>query len=576
MFFDLVIRGGAIADGRGSPLFDADIAIKDGKIAEVGSVSGAGTEEIDARGKLVAPGFVDVHSHYDGQAIWDDRLLCSGWHGITTTVMGNCGVGFAPVRPEDREVLVELMEGVEDIPGPVMREGLTWDWSSFPEFMDALERRPHDIDMCAQLPHSALRVYVMGARAVRREEATAEDIAEMRRLTAEAMHAGAFGFTTSRTFNHRTLKGELIPSMGATLEEFAGVAKGLSDAGKGVLQIIADLPPETREGEFAIMRGMVEACGRPLSATVLQRNSDPDGFRDFMSMIEDAVADGLPMHAQVAPRPIGTLFSIDMHRHPFCFHPSYKAIAEEPLDRKIAIMRDPAFRDKILSERADHHTDQQVRRVQQFDYLFPFGDPPNYTPAREDSVTAIAAREGRTVLEVAYDLLLEDDGKAMLFAPNNNYADYTLDACKEMMENPNAIVALSDGGAHVEHIMDVSYSTYLLTYWGRDRAEGALDVSWLIKRMTGDAAAKLGLLDRGIIAPGYKADINVIDHDRLRIGRPYMVNDLPMGAKRLLQEAEGYEATIVSGVPIYREGVATGALPGKLVRGAQVAPATAL
>lgn len=573
MSHDLVIRGGKIADGKGSPLFEADVAISDGKIAEIGSVGGTGAEEIDARGKLVAPGFVDVHSHYDGQAIWDDRLLCSGWHGVTTTVFGNCGVGFAPVRAEHRDHLVEMMEGVEDIPGPVMREGLPWNWSSFPDFLDALEKRPHDIDFCAQLPHSALRVYVMGERAVRREEATAEDIAEMRRLAEEAMHAGAFGFTTSRTKNHRTLKGELIPSFGATMEEFAGVAMGLKDAGKGVLQIIADLPPESRAHEFAIMRGMVEASGRPLSATVLQRNTDPDGFRDFMNMIQDAVDDGLPMHAQVAPRPIGTLFSLDMHRHPFCFHPSYKAIAEEPLDRKVTIMRDPAFRERILSESAEHHTEQQVRRVQSFDYLFPFGDPPNYTPSRDDSVTAIAAREGRTVFEVAYDLLMEDDGRAMLFAPNNNYADYTLNACKELMEDDNAIVALSDGGAHVEHIMDVSYSTYLLTYWGRDRAEGALDASWLIKRMTGDAADKLGLLDRGILAPGYKADINVIDHDRLRIGRPYMVNDLPMGAKRLLQKADGYEATIVSGVPIYREGEATGALPGKLVRGAQAVPA---
>ena len=572
MSFDLVIRGGSVADGRGSPLYEADLAITDGKITEVGTVTGQGKEEIDARGKLVAPGFVDVHSHYDGQAIWDDRLLCSGWHGVTTTVMGNCGVGFAPVRPEDRDVLVELMEGVEDIPGSVMRDGLPWDWSTFPEFLDVLERRPHDIDYCAQLPHSALRVYVMGDRAVRRETATSDDIAEMRRLAEEAMHAGAFGFTTSRTQNHRTLKGELIPSMGATTEEYAGVAQGLKDAGKGVLQIIADLPPETRANEFAIMRAMVEASGRPLSATVLQRNSDPNGFREFMAMIDAAVADGLPMHAQVAPRPIGTLFSIDMHRHPFCFHPSYKAIAEEPLDKKVAIMCDPEFRKKILSESADHHTEQQVRRVQMFEYLFPFGDPPNYTPKKQDSVAGIAEREGISPFEVAYDLLLLNNGHGMLFAPNNNYADYTLNACKELMEHPHAIVALSDGGAHVEHIMDVSYSTYLLTYWGRDRPEGALDPSWLISRMTGAPAAKLGLHDRGILGPGYKADINIIDHDRLKIGYPYMVNDLPMGAKRLLQKADGYEATIVSGVPIYREGEATNELPGKLVRGAQPSP----
>jgi N-acyl-D-aspartate/D-glutamate deacylase len=320
------------------------------------------------------------------------------------------------------------------------------------------------------------------------------------------------------------------------------------------------------------MRRMVEASGRPLSVTVLQRNNDPEGYRDFMAMLDAAVADGLPMHAQVAPRPIGTLFSLDMFRHPFCFHPSWKAIAEEPLERKVAIMRDPAFRERILSESADHNVEQQVRRVQIFDFMFPLGNPPNYTPTRADSVAAMAERQGRSPFEVAYDLMLEDDGQAMLFAPANNYADYTLNACKELMESPNAVVALADGGAHVEHIADASYSTYLLTYWGRDRPEGALDVSWLIKRMTGDPAAKVGLLDRGIIAAGYKADINVIDLDRLRIGRPYMVRDLPMGAKRLLQKADGYVATIVSGVPVYREGEATGALPGRLVRGAQAAP----
>jgi N-acyl-D-aspartate/D-glutamate deacylase len=321
------------------------------------------------------------------------------------------------------------------------------------------------------------------------------------------------------------------------------------------------------------MRGMVEASGRPLSVTVLQRNNDPNGYRDFMTMLDAAVADGLPMHAQVAPRPIGTLFSLDMHRHPFCFHPSYKAIEDEVLERKVAIMRDPAFRAKLLSESADHHVDQEVRRVQMFDYMFPLGDPPNYTPARADSVAAMAKAQRRGPFDVVYDLLLQDDGQAMLFAPSNNYADYTLNACRELMESPNAVVALADGGAHVEHIADASYSTYLLTYWGRDRPEGALDVSWLIKRMTGDPAAKVGLLDRGVIAPGYKADINVIDLDRLRIGRPYMVRDLPMGAKRLLQKAEGYVATIVSGIPVYREGEATGALPGRLVRGAQAAPA---
>ncbi len=572
MAFDLIIRGGTVADGRGSPLFEADIAISDGRIAEIGPVAESADEEIDASGRLVAPGFVDIHSHYDGQAMWDDRLLSSSWHGVTTTVMSNCGLGFAPVRAQDRDLLIEFMEGVEDIPGAVLRDGLNWEWNSFPEYLDALDRRPHDMDICAQMPHSALRVFVMGERAVRREAATPDDIARMRRLAAEAIRAGALGFSTSRTLNHRTLAGEPIPSLGATGDELAGIAKGLQDAGAGVLQIISDLPPEKRRAEFALMRRMVEESGRPLSVTVLQRNNDPDGWREFMALLDEAVAAGLPMYAQITPRPLGTLFGLDMGRHPFCFHPSYKAIADETLERRVAIMRDPAFRAKLLSETARHDIPQQVQRVQFFDYMFPLGDPPNYAPPRESAVAAIAAAEGRTTFEVVYDLLLEDDGRNMLFAPATGFANYSLDGVQELMEHPRTVVALSDGGAHVSHICDISFSTYLLTYWGRDRPEGPLDTSWLVKRMTGDAADVVGLHDRGVLAPGFKADINVIDLDRLRIERPYMVHDLPMGAKRLMQRARGYVATIVSGVPVYREGEHTGALPGRLVRGAQPSP----
>ncbi len=573
MAHDLVIRGGNVADGRGSPLIEADIAIDDGKITEIGAVASSGTEEIDARGLLVAPGFVDIHSHYDGQAIWDDRLHSSSWHGITTTVMGNCGVGFAPVRPEHRDLLIEVMEGVEDIPAAVLREGLDWDWNSFPDFLDALEKRPHDMDICAQLPHSALRVYVMGERAMRREKATADDIAEMRRLAKEAMEAGALGFTTSRTANHRTLAGELIPSHGATPEEFAGIARGLTDAGKGVLQMIADLPPETRREEFAIMRRMVEESGRPLSLTVLQRNRDPDGWREVMAMVEDAVNDGHVIHAQVTPRPLGTMFGLDMERHPFCFHPSFQKIAHAPLAEKLAAWRDPAFRARLLSEEPLMDDPARLRRIQVFDYMFELGDPPDYTPPADRAISALARAEGRTSWEVAYDLMEQYDGQNMLYAPDTGYSGYSMDGCRDLLENPHTVVGLSDGGAHVGHISDISFSTFLLTYWGRDRPEGPLDVSWLIKRMTGDTADMVGLCDRGVIAPGYKADLNVIDLDRLSIGRPYTVHDLPMGAKRLLQKAEGYVATIVAGQPVYRDGDATGALPGRLVRGAQARPA---
>jgi N-acyl-D-aspartate/D-glutamate deacylase len=574
MTHDLIIRGGTVADGRGSPLVEADIAVDNGRISAVGKVSDSGREEIDARGHLVAPGFVDIHSHYDAQAMWDDRLLSSGWHGVTTTVMGNCGVGFAPVHQSDHELLIELMEGVEDIPADAMHEGLSWEWSSFPEYLDALERRPHDMDVCAQLPHSALRVYVMGERAVNREAATADDIAAMRKLACEAVKAGAMGFTTSLSQNHRTAKGELIPSMGSDKEELAGVAMGLTDAGRGVLQMILNLGPDPaeREREFGVARYMAEKSGRPLSLTVLQRIRDPEGWRHTMGMMEQAVADGLVMHAQTTPRPLGTLFGLDMPRHPFCFHPSYKAIADEPLEKKVAIMRDAAFRAKLLAEDASDTDPFLVTRVQNFNYMFPFGDPPNYSPAPETSAAAVAKARGISPFEVAYDWLLEDEGHAMLFAPNSGFGNYSLDGCRDIMENPLAVVAVADGGAHVAHISDTSFSTFLLTYWGRDRREGKLDLSWLIKRMTSDTAAVVGLGDRGVIAPGFKADINVIDHDRLTIERPYMVHDLPKGGKRLLQKARGYVATIVSGQTVYREGEATGVLPGRLVRGAQAAP----
>ncbi len=574
MAYDLVIRGGTLADGRGGALHEADVAVQDGKIAEVGKVSGHGREEIDARGLLVAPGFVDVHSHYDAQVIWDQHLLPSGWQGVTTTVMGNCGVGFAPVRETDRETLIELMEGVEDIPGDVMREGLTWEWSSFPDYLDALERRPHDMDVCAQLPHSALRVFVMGERAVRRERATDDDIAEMRRLAREAMEAGAFGFSTSLSDNHRTVRGEFIPSHGATGDELAGVAQGLTDAGKGVLQIILNLgaDPAEREREFAIVRGMVEASGRPLSLTVLQRIRDPEGWRHTMAMMEAAVADGLPMRAQVIPRPLGTMFGLDMSRHPFCYHPSFKAIADQSLEKKVAAFRDPEFRRRLLSETAEQEDEGLIKRAQNFDYMFPLGNPPNYAPARESSVAYVAKARGVSPFEVAYDMMLEDDGRAMLFAPNSGYGHYSLDGCRELMENPLSVVGVSDGGAHMASICDSSFSTFLLTYWGRDRGNDRLDLPWLIKRATHDTAELVGLNDRGVIAPGYKADINVIDFEHLKLERPYMVHDLPVGGKRLLQRAKGYVATIVSGVPVYRDGEATGALPGKLVRGAQPAP----
>ena len=568
--FDLVIRGGEVADGLGSELRSADVAVRDGRIVEVGKLAGSGRQEIDARGLLVTPGFVDIHTHYDGQVMWDSQLAPSSWHGVTTAVMGNCGVGFAPVRTRDHERLIELMEGVEDIPGAALHEGLAWGWESFADYLDAVERRPHDIDVCAQLPHGALRVYVMGERAARLEAATPDDIAQMRSLAAEAMRAGALGFSTSRSMNHRSIKGEPIPSLRATREELMGIALGLRDAGRGVLQFISDFNAPSLEVEFAMLRELVEVSGRPMSISLAQRHSSSRGWRKLLDLVGDAVSAGLTMRAQVAPRPIGVLFGLQGSRNPFSSCPSFKAeVAALPLAGKVERLRDPLLRARLLVEIEALQGDSMGLRLTAFDRIFPFGDPPDYEPAASSSLTAQAASRGVSAAELAYDLFLEDEGRAFLFAPFANYADYNLDACREMLSDPNTVVGLGDGGAHVSIISDGSFPTYLLTHWGRDRPQGRFDLAWLVKRQTSDTARAVGLLDRGVIAPGMKADLNVIDMAKLGLSAPVMSADLPAGGKRLLQRASGYVATIVSGVAVYRDGQATGALPGRLVRGPQ-------
>jgi N-acyl-D-aspartate/D-glutamate deacylase len=567
--FDLVIRDGTIADGRGGTPVEGDVAIRDGIIAEVGHVLQRGRQEIDARGLLVTPGFVDIHTHYDGQAVWDSHLAPSSWHGVTTVVMGNCGVGFAPVRRQDHDRLIELMEGVEDIPGAALHEGLPWNWESFGQYLDAVEKKPHDVDVAAQLPHGALRVYVMGERGAKLEAATDADIAEMRRLAAEAMRAGALGFSTSRTLNHRTVKGDPTPSLRATAAELSGIAMGLSDAGSGVIEMISDFDSPDLETEFAMIRSLVAQSGRPLSLSLAQAHRASEGWRTLLSRIEDAARDGLPIRAQVAPRPIGLLLGLQGTLNPFIAHETFAAIKDKPLAEKVAAMRDPGFRARLLAETDARQSHPLARRVMAFEQIFPLGDPPDYEPPRETAVAAIAARKGRPAQDVAYDMLLEDDGRNFLFMPFANYANYNLDACGEMIAHSSCVMGLGDGGAHVGIISDASYPTYLLTHWGRDRARGRFDIGFLVKRQTADTAAAVGLCDRGVIAPGMKADINVIDFDRLRIDRPVMAFDLPAGGKRLLQGASGYVATIVSGEIVSRNGEATGALPGKLVRGPQ-------
>ena len=571
--YDLVIRNGSVADGRGGPLIEADVAVKDGKIAAVGKVAGRGAEEIEARGKLVTPGFVDIHTHYDGQATWDARLNPSSWHGVTTIVMGNCGVGFAPVRKADHNRLIELMEGVEDIPGAALHEGLKWNWESFGEYLDAVESKPHDIDIAAQLPHGALRVYVMGERGANLEAATPQDIAEMRRLTAEAMRAGAIGFSTSRTLNHKTVKGDPTPSLRATEAELTGIAQGMKDAGTGVFEMISDFNQPDIDTEFGMIRRIVEGSGRPLTLSLAQGLSSANGWRKILQHIENASDAGLPIKAQVAPRPIGVLLGLQGTINPFITHAAYQPIKDKPLTEKVKAMRDPAFRAAILAESAEREKAHPLARgIMAFERMFPLGNPPNYEPPKESSIAAMAARSNRSASDIAYDLLLEDEGRAFLFSPFANYADYNLDPCGEMIAHKDCVMGLGDGGAHVGIISDASFATYLLQHWGRDRAKGRFDLGYLVKRQTLDTARAVGLNDRGVIAPGMKADLNVIDMDALEVLVPDMAYDLPAGGKRLLQGAKGYDATIVSGQVIYRKGHATGALPGKLIRGPQAAP----
>ncbi len=571
---DLVIRGGTVIDGTGAPRRTADVAVTAGVVTEVGRVDGTGRREIDADGALVTPGFVDIHCHYDGQATWDERLQPSSWHGVTTVVMGNCGVGFAPVHDRDHERLIQLMEGVEDIPGAALAEGLTWGWTGFDGFLDAVDARPHDLDVAAQVPHAALRLHVMGERGAQHEErATPEEIAEMGRLAAAGIDAGALGFTTSRTRNHRTSTGEYTPTLTAAREELVGIAEAVG-ATSGVLQMVGDFLDV--DFEFGTLLEMMRVSGRPLSFSLAQSPVLPDQHRELLKRLDAAVDEGLPMRAQVAPRAVGLLLGLDCTLNPFLTNPVWREIADRPLAEQVATMSDPAFKQRVL----DAHEGQKAKGklggglIGMFDRMFPLTDPPDYEPAEADAAPGQAARAGLPVEEWVYDFLVGDGGEAKFYVPFLNYADGNLDATREMLAHPHTVPGLSDGGAHVGTICDGSFPTFLLTHWGRDRTRGELfELEWLVQQHTSRTAETVGLLDRGVLAPGHRADVNVIDFEALGVHRPEMHHDLPAGGRRVLQRASGYRHTIVAGEETYADGEATGALPGRLVRGQQVAPA---
>lgn len=564
---DLVIRGGTVADGSGGELFEADVAITGGKISAVGKIASKGHEEIDARGKLVTPGFVDVHTHYDGQVTWSQDITPSSQNGVTTAIMGNCGVGFAPCKPDDHTRLIQLMEGVEDIPEPVLSAGIPWAWESFPDYMDWLSRRDFDIDVGAQLPHAALRVYVMGERGARRDPSTAEDNAAMARLAGEAVRSGALGFSTSRTLNHRTSTGDFTPTLKAGEDELTAIAGAMHRQGRSVLQFVLDL--STIHEDLPMMLRVADSTKCPISFSITQNDKAPQRWRQTLDEINAAARRGLSITAQIAARPVGLLLGLELSRNPFQTHPSYRAIAHLPLQERLARLRQPDVRKAILSETATA-TDDPLFFRPDYDKMFLLGDPPDYEQPPENALGAQARRQGRQPEELAYDAMLSDEGRGMLYVPFLNYSDGNLDATREMLHDPQSVPGLSDGGAHCGIICDASFPTYLLTHWTRDRKRGEkLTIPFVVAAQSRKTALSVGLTDRGLIAPGYKADVNVIDYDRLHLHPPKVHYDLPVGGRRLLQDVDGYEATIVSGMVTRRHGAATGRRPGKLIRGAQ-------
>lgn len=563
---DTVIRDGTVVDGTGRPARRADVGIADGRIVEVGKVTGRGRREISADGLLVTPGWVDVHTHYDGQVSWDTEMAPSSLHGVTTAIMGNCGVGFAPVRPDRHDWLIALMEGVEDIPGTALAEGITWEWETFPEYLDAVGRIRRTIDVGAQVPHAALRGYVMGDRGgAHTEVPTAAEIREMGRMVAEAMEAGALGFSTSRTVVHKSADGSPTPTLTATHAELLGIAEAMGRSGAGVIEAVSDF--QDLDAEFAILRDMVAVSGRPLSMSILQRPGLPaDEYRRILALIAAARADGLPIHGQVAPRPVGLVLCLEGGVDPLRGSPTYDALASLAQGTRLAELRRPEVRAQVVGELTATPRGQIEEMLSR---AFALERPARYDQRPDQSIAAQAAALGAPPIQVAYDTLVRPDGPGAMYVPVMNFVEGNLDAVRTMLADPHTVPGLGDAGAHCTLICDGSFATHLLSYWGRDAPPAQqFPLEWIVQRQCADTAALMGLGDRGRLAPGLRADVNVIDLEHLSLGLPEIVQDLPAGGKRLLQRATGYQATLVAGTCITEQGELTGALPGRLVRGA--------
>ena len=572
---DLVVRGGMVVDGTGAAARTADVAITDGRVTEVGKVDERGHRELDADGLTVTPGFVDVHTHYDGQATWDELLTPSCWHGVTTVVMGNCGVGFAPVAPERREWLIGLMEGVEDIPGAALSVGINWAWERFPEYLDAVESTRRVIDVGTQVPHGAVRAYVMGERGARNEPATSDDIEAMGAIVREGIEAGALGFSTSRTLAHRAIDGEPVPGTFAAEDELFGIGRVLGELGTGVFELAPagalgeDIAAP--EKEMAWMRRLAGVIKRPVTFALTQNDADPEGWRRMLDLAGEAAADGAAVRPQVHGRTVSILLGFQTF-HPLAFTPTWgtAGLGLLPWDEQVArLQADPALRERIVQEAPALEDDPVVMGFMRPNRVFVLGDPPDYEPPPERSVTAIAAQRGESVWQTFLDLLLTDGGRELLNSPVLNYSGGNLNPVGAMLMHPTSAFGLGDGGAHAGQTCDASTTTFLLTHWVRDRADGRMPLETAVHKLTQATATLYGLGDRGVLAPGHVGDVNLIDLERLQLRRPEMVSDLPGGARRLLQRADGYVATVKSGEVTFSEGEDAGARPGVLLRGAR-------